>query len=290
MNKKQLVKLFLKNKELQKSAINVFIDDLIDRKVLLPKDRKNYVGIEIECSSPYNERKIHELLLKHNLVDYIQVGEDGSISGKGHPYELRVLICENEFNTVITKIGKFLKEGKFSTNNSCGLHVHLDMRQRNKRACFDKLFKMQDVMYRLVKPNRWRNTYCEKTTEYSSEKYQTINALGHRNTIEIRLHHGTTDAKEIKNWINFLLTIIKSVKPDLKKIQRNKKISSYLSKTMDKNGNYLKYIAGFEKREKRRIEKLKKGWPKGYTFYDYASQQHLIGTGPSLHDGEINTL
>jgi hypothetical protein len=136
-------------------------------------------------------------------------------------FELAFLFKEKDLRESIIQIKAILKEMKAKVNSSCGLHVHLDMRNRDPNVCFARLLTHQDMLFKLVKKNRRNNPYCQSvppdTTvdqEYGGH-HAAINssALSEHNTLEIRLHHGTVNTREIYRWIKLLTTIVEGKKP-----------------------------------------------------------------------------
>ena len=110
-------------------------------------------------------------------------------------------VCET-----LTKLGA-------KVNKSCGLHVHLDQRDKTtgdiKRI--GKMFsRAMPVMVAMVPEYRRSNTYCK--TEVSGlrgGRYYAVNltAFSEHKTIEVRLHSATTDFNKIMNWARFMKAI-----------------------------------------------------------------------------------
>jgi hypothetical protein len=188
------------------------------------------------------------LLLEHDLEKFVQVTDDGSIraeAGKNNTYEFRILCPETKLALVLKRLAKFFKAGKFAVNSSCGLHVHLDMRNRNVLDCYNRLLKFQHIMFGLVSSKRWNNQYCKwslETTGFGmpTSRFRAVNSKSYskHRTIEIRLHEGTLDPKKISNWVNLLLKAIGSktvpevnTKEDVVKwLAKNRKLKSYVNK------------------------------------------------------------
>lgn len=226
--------------------LQAFID-ANDETNLKPVQKCPYVGIEIECFAA-SPTKVQELLFNYELEDYVQIGTDDSIEpdhdNEYEAMELRCLVQEKELNEVLIKLGKVLKIAKCKVNESCGLHVHLDMRYRDMEACYAKLVKFQKIMYGLVGEDRWFNDMCEYSGPSNKDsRYTAINRTSYNRhkTIEVRLHHGSVDVKEIGNWIQLLLKAInskstkefenvKTKKDVLTWASQDKKIKSYISK------------------------------------------------------------
>lgn len=252
--KKVLNKILKKNGTSVRKQLEYMVNsvDILDNQRLngdkRPKQKTNHVGIEIECFGYISPSALYILLLDHQLDDYIQIGEDGSIDHhSGDSYELRVLVPEKKLGKILPRIGKFLKAAKLKTNMTCGLHVHLDMRNRNFKRCHTNLIKMQNVLFSLVDSDRWNNTYCKfTTTQNSHERYLAINSRSYTDlkTIEIRLHQGTVDMLKVQKWIDLLLTIVnaktikevKEVKTEADAVvwfKSHKKLNSYIKKNFN---------------------------------------------------------
>lgn len=222
------VKSVLKNKKYIKSLKGTaLMDDLVEEYVdnaiplkTRPKsnEKTNYIGIEFECFSSYDRGEMLEKFIEHNLEDIVDIGEDSSICADfGDEYELRFLLKEKELKKQLARISKVIKKGKFGVNDSCGLHIHLDMRNRDVEKCYERLLKFQDVMFSMVNSDRWNNEYCKYNRPGDSNgHYTAINkddAYADHRTIEIRLHHATMDMNQIEKWISLLLTIIGTKNP-----------------------------------------------------------------------------
>jgi hypothetical protein len=109
-------------------------------------------------------------------------------------------------------------------NKTCGLHVHLDIRgmaSSDLEDKFAKLVSVQPILYSMQPKSRQENSYCRRTKNRyisrGSSRYQGINAqsIWKYNTIEVRLHAGTTDFRKIANWVDLLcgVTYGESVTP-----------------------------------------------------------------------------
>lgn len=211
-----------------------------------PKTKHNYIGIEIECFSELQEKEVITLALEHGLEKQLDISDDGSIEADfGRDYELRILTRETELDETMKKLGTFLKAGGFDVNDSCGLHVHLDMRQRDVNKSYNRLRMFQDMLFGMVdKERRSNNEYCEYTTDYNDHgRYVAINRESYEShkTIEIRLHQGSVNVKQIKNWINLLLKILNTKdkpaqmtnKTQVIKWAKDKSLKSYIRKEFD---------------------------------------------------------
>lgn len=209
--KKLMKKLKVQDYDL-KSILENYADDRFSNRRKIPTKNNHYVGIEVECFGDVAESELKLLLMNYDLEDYVQVSEDGSIDTYGaysNEYELRILLPQNQMTTIFPRLQKFFTAAGLHANDTCGLHVHLDMRNRDKDTCAKRLNKFKDVLFSLVEPDRWDNDFCRYESN-PNDRFQAINMLSYisHKTIEVRLHHGTTDMKEVQKWVQLLVKII----------------------------------------------------------------------------------
>jgi len=182
--------------------------------------KENYVGIELEFFFEGTEQALASALVKNGLEKYAHLKNDGSIRtnkagqiGK----ELAILAKESEVFDVVEKITSVLKQFKAGVNQSCGMHVHLDARNRDHKKMFYSLTTHLNILMAMQPKSRQDNTYCakNKTKHFDKERgnrYKAVNAAAFNkyNTIEVRLHSGTVCNEKISNWVKLLLTIVNS--------------------------------------------------------------------------------
>jgi hypothetical protein len=248
MNKKVLKKIYTPNAPgyaIQHAFLIDYINNRHEKALSKPKGKENYVGIEIECFTSKVEAKVYELLLEFDLEKHVDVAGDSSIEpdyedGRSSSYEFRILSSEKQLPGVLKKLAKFLEKGEFKVNDSCGLHVHIDMRNRKVDKCYSNLLKFQDVLFGVVDPARWDSDFCSWSTEEvdPGERFKAINKTAYKRhkTLEVRLHHGSVDVKEIGNWIKLLLrcvkynapVVVKSKNDAMKLMGNNKALRSYI--------------------------------------------------------------
>jgi len=195
-----------------------------------PNTGGKYVGIEIEMVSPISRDLLAIALVNEKLDSYVTIGFDESIDTEDYDsdeyddgnygLELRVLCLQSELKGVVTKLTALMKELDCFVNHTCGLHIHLDMRNRDSMQCYTKLAAAQGLLYSVVSTNRRESSYCKPTLygEYAryvgskempwSRNGINVRSLLEHNTIEIRIHEGTLDAKEIINFTRLLINII----------------------------------------------------------------------------------
>lgn len=129
-------------------------------------------------------------------------------------HELRILTTESELRDTLNRVAIFLKKAKAEVNETCGLHVHLDMRTRKIDTCVNRFLAKQKQMHTMVDKKRLTSQYCKPLTKSevkakNYDKYRDINVRAYRNlgTLEIRLHEGCVNTTEIYNWTRYLIAI-----------------------------------------------------------------------------------
>ena len=230
----------------------------------IPISTDHHIGIEIEFVSPFCRSDLRKQLVKMDLQNNTQLDEDGSIDeylpsiprprhiceteeydndfslvceaceGTGdhdaYGHELKVITTEKDLKVVMSKVSAFLKKAKAEVNKSCGLHVHLDCRNRNVKTVIGRFLKAQSTMRQMVMTERLVNDYCKPITKQEISRYWkkdfdsryrdiNITALDKFQTIEIRLHQGSVNSKEITDWCNYLISIADNKKGNKKYVQ-----------------------------------------------------------------------
>lgn len=197
-----------------------------------------WIGVEIECTMPYPKRIKHRLDrdeyfdnlnstcykhiqddLKKRNMRFVEVKYDGSIHIEhDNHFKIEFTLCfmndDKGFNK-LKQVCDYLTEMKAVVNKSCGLHIHLDMRGLAKETVQSQAIRLINALpalYRLVPGTRMNNRYCKMNKEFNwrpNDKYYAVNMMSYSNyqTIEIRLHSGTTNYEKISNWIKLLWTI-----------------------------------------------------------------------------------
>lgn len=170
----------------------------------------------------------------------------GRRAGGEYAVELVSPICKYDDIEDIQKIIRLLKkEGNAQTNNSCGIHIHIDASRfdANKlRNLTNIMYCKEDMIYRALQVSVAReNRYCSKVQEsflqelnknkpqtmhelsniwyeghssrsqqhYDRSRYHALNlhSVFSKGTIEFRLFNGTLHAGEIKSYIQLCLAI-----------------------------------------------------------------------------------
>jgi len=188
------------------------------------------VGIEIEVAD-------HEVVKTRGEVESLRdVAScyDGSISGGGEAIEYNSPpLRYGEVESWVYYMTQRLASAGGSVNNSCGLHVHVDIRDydpENLVALSIVLFAAQKRLFGMS-GNRQGNRYCAEWTvntvldikdmarrgmsiediaEAMPTRYLAFNlkAFNEHGTIEFRLHEGTLDPAEITGWCRLLRDIV----------------------------------------------------------------------------------
>lgn len=216
-----------------------------------PTTRDNYIGVEIEFCHPDTE-KLERTEMAHALYElgldkFVTLKTDGSIrpnsgdTGK----EITVLAKQSEITEVINKLCKYLVSAGAYVNDSCGLHVHLDMRHRDVNRAYNNLVAAQSVLYKMVPASRKSNDYCRPTRgrvfsrSSRAGRYRGVNPLAYREhtTLEVRLHSGTINASKITNWVNLLAAIADA--PKLEASPRSVKSLALIARLPDSLVRYV---------------------------------------------------
>jgi hypothetical protein len=184
-----------------------------------PKNDLNHVGIELELVSKLSINEIRFLFATNGLQNNITVKSDASIvttKAHMHAVEIAIIAAENEFKQVINKVIDLIKD--FSKiNKSCGLHVHLDARNRNIKHLYKSLYESQNLLYSICDRERVNNNYCKMTNfyeeyggySYGGDRYQGINrgAFSKFKTLEVRIMNGSLNKTLLNNYIHLLIKI-----------------------------------------------------------------------------------
>lgn len=199
-----------------------------------PLTDAHHVGVEIEFASMMDKFELATELTKENVQDFVQLKDDGSVKKDGefnNAHELCIVAPEAIIHEVVKRALRAInKDGKSKVGEKvrAGLHIHLDMRGRDRKLCFHNLAKAQRILYAMNPRSRTDGTTTKGTkdvvwskrvdssdfdtalAESSRERYYGINlqALSKFNTIEIRIHSGSTNEEKILNWITILTKIV----------------------------------------------------------------------------------
>lgn len=199
------------------------------------KLKGHFLGIEIECYTNIGHDELISQLKDAGLDRCTYVTHDGSLRPNDDQVstEVCVLVKEDKYREIIPRVMKVINANSGAVNYACGVHVHMDMRNRDPQNAYQKLFNAQQFLFDAIPADRRTNEYCvpnkysdiERQTQHANEsssgrfrRYSAINtnSIDRHNTIEVRMHEGTVDAERLCHWIDTLISIV-NTKAMLKK-------------------------------------------------------------------------
>lgn len=208
-------------------------------------------GLEMELISPISRYKLIALLeaegikienprRTHEVVNGWKLVHDGSIrttAKRPHGFEL-VSPPSSTFED-LEKICEVLKTHKITTNKSCGIHVHHEIKELKRQQImrvYEFYNKYESVIDGMLPQERRANSYCRpinriidnvrncttksqllrdiggsnSSSYYDHSRYYKINLRSfiYYGTIEFRQHNGSIDFEEIQDWILFTHKIV----------------------------------------------------------------------------------
>lgn len=223
------------------------------RATEVPTDKTFHVGLELEFLTRSNKKQLQGSLYDAGLAHCVALKEDGSVkpsADQDSAHELTLIVKEHEVDTIVDKVCGVLHEHKAYVNKTCGFHVHLDMRGREARACYQRLVLSLDALYRMLPYERRYNKFCQRNSlekvfdPTTTDRYYAINAgsVAKHGTLEIRMHSGTVNALKIKSWVKILLKVINTPNTQalrtkaalFKVMQFPKEIEAYIDNRVEK--------------------------------------------------------
>ncbi len=214
--------------------------------------KNKYLGVELEFCAEINEQELVVKLFKAGVHKFAQLKQDGSLRpiNKEKGYELAILLKESTYKQDLKRVTDVLSEIKATaTDRRCGMHVHIDMRKRNKTLVYNNLVACQYALFKIVDPSRYNNEFCQTVksrkfpTDFKGtrqERYKAINAAAYYKyqTLEIRMHEGSVDFRQLTGWIELLIKIAnyrKKLKGSISKL-------TILKKRFNLNHKLYQYI------------------------------------------------
>lgn len=250
MGQKKQGRVFSKEGEVLRIYVEKNLQSLYDDK--RPVEPRKYIGIELEFCAPIKENQFAVKLFKSGIHKFAQLKKDGSL--RPYPnetgYELAILLEESNYKKRLKQITNLLTEvGAVAEGRRAGLHVHIDMRRRNKDLVYNNLVSCQYALLSIVDPKRYNNEFCRVVesrkfpTEFTGnreERYKTINAAAFYKykTLEIRMHEGSVDYAQISNWVDLLIRISNYSK----KLKNNVAKVSTLGKRLNLDKKLFNYM------------------------------------------------
>lgn len=165
-------------------------------------------------------RKFKQSIKEKPYNKYVSFKTDYSIHPKeytAHPKEV-ILSYRSGQEDMVRDFCHTIK-GLASINNTCGTHVHFDMRHIDEATALlygDRLSKTVPVLRALLPRSRRMNRFCLKDIntiagpKTGEARYAFINMKAYHKykTIEVRGHSGTLNASKILHWIALCETIM----------------------------------------------------------------------------------
>lgn len=202
----------LEENTIRLAYINKLRRDLLNSKAPIATDARRWISVEIECVLGKSTDAFCDEILKANAAKWVCVKSDSSIRKNdgdttGSTCEVVVSAPQGEIEEAIRKVCAALAACKAYVNKSCGLHIHLDMRNFDRAAAFSNLVAGQRVLRLLVPEYRVKNRYCKpvgrRDWPINGDRYKAVNHVAwqrHR-TVEVRLFAGCIDATKIVGYI-----------------------------------------------------------------------------------------
>lgn len=137
--------------------------------------------------------------------------------------EMKVLCKTTEVADVMKRLDSVFLHPEIDgyANRTCGLHVHLDARNRDVSLMYKNFVRVQSILRGSQPVGRIKNKHCLvndtesiEELEATGARYWVVNATSFKKhkSIEIRIHEGTTNCEDIYNWVSFLDAIASHTK------------------------------------------------------------------------------
>ena len=240
-----------------KMKYHLLVNDVYKTKKVPTK--KNHVGFELEFCAKVNATIIARMFVDNDLHHFCQLKGDGSLKNKrgDHSMELNILVEQDKSKEIVTAICKILNSETVGAyvNETCGFHLHIDMRNRDVKKAYKNLYGAQKFLREMHPASRQENRFCKKNSTgdmdqqlRQGERYWVINpqAFAKYQTLEMRVHSGTVNAEKILFWQELCIGIA-----DAPAIERPLNNLSSLAKRINMRRELFEYI-------KARMEKFKK--------------------------------
>lgn len=173
----------------------------------------------------------------------IRASRRGGYADDTYKCELVSPICKYEDIKTIQQLVRKLRHKGGKTNDSCGIHVHIDGTNHNAKSLTNLSYIMyakEDILYRALDIKYSREGYCQKTDKsfierlqhekpqtidvirrlwyngrgsssfhYDSSRYHCLNLHSYfsKGTVEFRCYNSTLHAGKVKSYIQFSLAV-----------------------------------------------------------------------------------
>lgn len=187
-----------------------------------PTNRNRWCAIEIEMLTTGENDTVIDALCEAGVADYAHLKDDGSLHGTtARPNEHELVLCAelDRMPWVIDRVCEALKRPDVNAgvNKTCGLHIHLDMRNDDVDTAYRNLVhSYEPLLSKLVPETRVQNTYCKPPTtadfedaQSEDDRYKAINpcAYSAHTTLEVRIFAGSVNASKIKQYLAIVSSI-----------------------------------------------------------------------------------
>lgn len=256
MKKIELIKAVLDtlgDKYLIDNVLGYLEEEMQETGEVFPKNKQKHVGVEIEFDSLHSMLElIVELGKVKSLKGKYQIKTDCSVNSQYHydGFEIALVDTEKGISNSLKCLLKVLKKMKCTVDETCGIHVHLDCRTRDRNKVFNNLLKAQKLLYLIADPNRALGQYSKyqsivNPVQKSAHSYGI--ELSNFDTVEVRIMQGSLDYNYITNWINLLVNIsnkksnIKNTEHEevVKELKLNTNLNRYIKKNVTKKKIHL---------------------------------------------------
>lgn len=168
-----------------------------------PSDMSLHAAVEVECY--YRDADSYRRGLP------LEPHSDGSLPSYGAEY--KIMGKTTEIVAKMTEIVSEIWKRGGRVNRSCGLHVHLDVRQLTaaRRTEWKAwMRRTQDMWFALMPPSRRNSNYCRRLTDgtdsFQGDHFDFFHYTSY-NTGEVRLHGGTLNHFKIEGWLVALMHV-----------------------------------------------------------------------------------
>jgi hypothetical protein len=176
------------------------------------------VGIELEFLATRGSEIVDWQEDDYPQHTFHQFKHDGSI-GANHDSECCARYQEytcfinaddaNDWSKVRNTLKDMTENGAI-VNNSCGNHVHIDMRHKSQATYYRIAGRLRDAFttwaHRLVSHKRAYNRYCGIQNDHHNNRYTAINTAcwNEHRTLEVRIGMPTLNYHKLYQWTQFL--------------------------------------------------------------------------------------
>lgn len=190
---------------------------LYDAKTPRNDDTRRWVSVEIECILGNGSEDVF-CDKAMPAAQWVCIKSDGSLRRNGgdnigRPVEIVISAPISEIENAIKHVCKALAACNAYVNDTCGLHLHMDMRHFDRHVAYHNLVAGYNLLRKLVPEHRVKNRYCKPVRQRKwprgSDRYKAINHLAwqrHR-TLEVRLFAGCINATKIIGYVKLCSSI-----------------------------------------------------------------------------------